>query len=134
MNRDLAQHVRLRASERCEYCRVPESAWKFRFQIDHVIARQHDGPTVAENLAFCCPHCNRHKGSNLSGIDPASRLQTRLFNPRTDAWDAHFRWEGATIAGTSPIGRATVKVLAMNDLVEVARRQPLVRAGIIGGV
>jgi hypothetical protein len=38
VNRDLAQTVRERATDRCEHCRIPQSALQFRFQIDHIIA------------------------------------------------------------------------------------------------
>jgi hypothetical protein len=38
-----------------------------------------------------------------------------LFHPRRDEWNAHFRWQGMQIEGVSPVGRATVQVLAMND-------------------
>jgi hypothetical protein len=40
---------------------------------------------------------------------------TRLFHPRTDVWNAHFRWQGAEILPLSPIGRVTVAVLCLND-------------------
>jgi hypothetical protein len=85
------------------------------FQIDHIIARQHGGSDRIENLAFACMHCNRYKGPNLAGIDPLTGTLAPLFNPRTDGWAYHFRWEGAEIIGTSPTGRATVIVLFMND-------------------
>jgi len=39
-------------------------------QPDHIIARQHGGQTTADNLAFACIHCNRHKGPNIASIDP----------------------------------------------------------------
>jgi 5-methylcytosine-specific restriction endonuclease McrA len=53
--------VRQRAGERCEYCHLPQHAFTLRFQIDHVIAAQHGGPTIASNLALACGRCNRHK-------------------------------------------------------------------------
>ena len=39
----------------------------------------------------------------------------RLFNPRTDKWSEHFRWLGAELVGVTPIARATIIVLAIND-------------------
>jgi hypothetical protein len=68
VNRDLAQTVRERAGERCEYCRIPQLALPLRFQIDHIIAEQHGGETVLGNLAFACPHHNRYKGPNIAGF------------------------------------------------------------------
>lgn len=54
--------VRERARERFEYCRFPEDRSVRAFHGDHVLARQHAGDTVIENLAWACSHCNLHKG------------------------------------------------------------------------
>ena len=67
MNRALLRRVRAAASGRCEYCHVPEARDPLPFQIDHIIAEQHGGPTVFENLAWSCLHCNKHKGLNIAG-------------------------------------------------------------------
>ena len=45
MQRQLAELVRLRARFRCEYCHFPERFTGLNFQIDHVIAEKHGGPT-----------------------------------------------------------------------------------------
>ncbi|MBX9790641.1 MAG: HNH endonuclease [Pirellulales bacterium] len=87
----------------------------FRLQIEHVIARQHGGSHVPDNLALACLHCNAHKGANLTGIDPETGDITPLFNPRTETWAEHFSVEGEWIVGLSATGRATIRVLAMND-------------------
>jgi hypothetical protein len=51
-----------------------------------------------------------------------------LFHPRRDRWADHFKTTGATIEGISAAGRATVHVLAMNDIRRVElRRQILAR-------
>ena len=39
---------------------------------------------------------------------------TRLFNPRTDTWNQHFRIQAGRVIGLTPVGRATVSVLNMN--------------------
>ena len=41
----------------------------------------------------------------------------RLFNPRKDRWFEHFIWsaDGYTISGITPIGRATIDRLDLND-------------------
>lgn len=39
----------------------------------------------------------------------------RLFHPRHDRWSDHFAVEGARITGLSPVGRASVHVLDLND-------------------
>jgi hypothetical protein len=124
------QLVRARAKDRCEYCLAPQSASKFRFWIDHIIASQHLGPTSQENLALPCPFCNRHKGTNLFGIDAQSGSASSLFNPRRDVWDRHFQIAGDEIVGISPTGRATVQTLAMNHPAQRIVRRALLREGL----
>ncbi len=67
MDETLYREVRRRAQERCEYCQMSEEAYRPRFQIDHIIAQQHGGPTISENLALACVRCNLHKGPNIAG-------------------------------------------------------------------
>lgn len=113
MNRELGRQVRERAGESCEYCRLPGFALPLPFQIEHVIAGQHDGETELSNLALACAHCNRHKGPNIAGMDPDTGQLVRLFHPRRDRWADHFKLDGARIVGKTPVGRA-VQVLAIN--------------------
>jgi hypothetical protein len=117
-----AEAVRQRASYRCEYCRLPQGAFHRGFHIEHIIARQHGGSTNLDNLAFACWTCNLKKGPNLSGIDPATGLVTELFHPRKHQWLEHFSAHVATltplgieIRGLTAVGRATVRVLALNE-------------------
>ena len=114
MNQLLVQQIWQRAGYRCEYCRIPHPHYRLPFQIDHIIARQHGGASTLDNLAMACFHCNRFKGPNIAGIDPASGELVRLFHPRTDLWTEHFRFDDARLLGLTPIGRATINVLAMN--------------------
>jgi 5-methylcytosine-specific restriction endonuclease McrA len=95
MDAALEAMVRKRANGCCEYCRFPESFAELPFQIDHVTARQHGGVASAENLALACCFCNRYKGPNLSGMDPATQRVARLFDPRSQIWEEHFSWRGA---------------------------------------
>jgi 5-methylcytosine-specific restriction endonuclease McrA len=97
---DKAVHkaVRARAGHRCEYCRFPETFAELPFHLDHIIALQHGGPTVPENLALACCYCNRYKGPNLSGIGPESGHVVSLFHPRQQHWDDHFAWGWRSIA------------------------------------
>jgi hypothetical protein len=126
MTRALKQEVRTRARGQCEYCRLPEAHYRQRFHLEHVVARQHRGPTTSANLALSCPHCNFHKGTNLSGVDPETGAIVTLFNPREHAWGDHFRWEAAgVIVGITVTGRATVETLLMNDGLPLAIRTEL---------
>ncbi len=72
MNRALLNKLWKLAGERCDYCRMPERFDPLPFQVDHIIARQHGGATILENLAWSCLHCNKRKGPNIAGIDPES--------------------------------------------------------------
>ncbi|HEV2293769.1 MAG TPA: HNH endonuclease signature motif containing protein [Tepidisphaeraceae bacterium] len=111
----LRELVRSRAGDRCEYCGIRQGDDPFfRFHVEHIIARQHGGQTVEWNLAFSCHHCNLHKGPNLTGLDPLTGLTEPLFHPRTQRWTDHFRIDGVVVVGVTPVGRTTVRVLAMN--------------------
>lgn len=132
MDELLAHLVRRRAGFRCEYCLISEALYPGRYEIEHVVPRQHGGPTTAGNLAYACIHCNRHKGTNLAGIDwLTSRTKlVRLYNPRRHRWTRHFVWDGARVIGRTGIGRVTVEVLAMNDPLRVALREQLIAEGV----
>lgn len=130
MDAKLAQAVRNRAKDACEYCLLPQSIRRLRFQVEHIVSRQHGGTTDLENLALACGRCNRHKGPNVAGIDPESRQLTRLFNPRIDRWSDHFRFAGAVVLGLTAMGRATVSVLAMNHPDDIAVRFEMIDEGV----
>jgi len=115
MDSAVRELVRGRAKDRCEYCRLPQSAVLFApFHVEHVVARQHGGGDEPSNLAFACDRCNLHKGPNLTAIDPETGEIVPLFHPRRDSWQVHFRWQNAEIVGRTPTGRATVRLLNMN--------------------
>src|SRR5687768_15907822 len=122
IERSLAMSVRQRARRLCEYCRFPESESVLPFVVDHIRSQQHRGKTTAANLALACSCCNRHKGPNLSGVDPRTERVVRLYNPRRQRWQDHFRWKGARIVGLTATGRATVHVLAMNEERQILAR------------
>jgi 5-methylcytosine-specific restriction endonuclease McrA len=126
----LEQSVRHSALGRCEYCRMPESASRLAHVLDHIIARQHGGKTEFNNLALCCGRCNQFKGPNIAGIDSGSGQMMRLFNPRLDNWTDHFHYQSATLIGLTPIGRATVAVLAINIPIRVAARRAIMELGV----
>jgi len=115
--RSIQQQVRDQAKGLCEYSHLPDTLTMFPFQIDHIIAGKHGGPTILENLAHCCMHCNLAKADKVSGIDPVTGAEVALFNPRTQAWEAHFGWsdDQQTIEGRTLTGRATIVTLDMNS-------------------
>jgi len=130
MRRSLVHTVRRRAGEACEYCRMPQALYEGPFEIEHVVARQHHGTTLLENLALACPRCNRFKGPNLAGIDAQTGRTVRLFHPRKDRWNEHFAWRGAELVGLTATGRVTISVLMMNDAEYVRLRGELARSGL----
>ena len=115
MDEALRQLVRQRAADRCEYCRLPAEYTDAPFQVDHVIAEKHHGPTVEENLAWSCFYCNSFKGPNIAGRDERTEAIVRLFHPRSDVWTEHFQWAGPVLTALTDVGRATIDVLRIND-------------------
>jgi HNH endonuclease len=129
MDESLARRVWRRAGDACEYCHMPQALDPAPFEIDHIISKQHRGPTTLANLALSCYFCNSHKGPNIAGLDPETGKLTKLFNPRRQKWNRHFRWEGPLLVGRTPIGRVTIAVLAINDPYRLAFRKALVEEG-----
>ncbi len=125
----LRRLVTQRAEEQCEYCRYPQAASFFTFEIEHIIAEKHDGITEAENLALACPCCNRFKGTDLGSIDPETKQLTPFFNPRMQQWSVHFRLEGGIILPLTPEGRVTAKILQFNLQERVIEREQLISIG-----
>jgi hypothetical protein len=131
MDSAISQLVRQRAGQRCEYCRLPQSASALRFHIEHIIARQHGGTDDPANLALACPECNYQKGPNLSSIDPDTGKVTLLFHPRLDRWAEHFIHDSARIVGKSSTGRTTVWLLEMNTGDRLRWREMLLHLGLL---
>ena len=50
-------------------------------------------------------------------------MDVPLFNPRTQVWDDHFRWEDEEIVPLTSTGRATVAALVLNRPLIVAIRR-----------
>src|SRR5215475_11741939 len=125
----LEQLVWERARSRCEYCQIPAAQMQQTLTLDHIIALQHHGVTVASNLALACFPCNRQKGPNLAGIDPVSGKLTPLYHPRRDLWKRHFRWQGPRVAAKTAVGRVTLYVLDINHPLRVSLRRSLIEEG-----
>ena len=98
-------------------------------QIEHVRARKHGGGDDPANLALACVLCNLHKGTDLVSHDPLTDAITPLFDPRTMAWTDHFAADGAHVVGLTPEGRATARMLHMNDRKRLGVRAMLAEAG-----
>jgi hypothetical protein len=53
-----------------------------------------------------------------------------LFNPRQDKWSKHFAWRGPLLIGKTPVGRATIDVLKINQLERLVHREMLLNLGL----
>ena len=125
----LEAEVRRRARGMCEYCHMPEIASPLAHVLDHIIARKHRGPHTVGNRALCCGHCNLHKGPNIADVDPQTGKITRLFHPRSESWNRHFRWSGIRLIGLTAIGRTTIEVLVINSTAQLIARLGLTSTG-----
>ena len=129
MKAETRRLVRVRAGNRCEYCRMHHHDDPLlSFHVEHIIAKQHRGSDHPSNLAWSCHKCNRAKGPNLAG-----RLRDEtvpLFHPRRQKWIRHFRLVGAKIVGRTKTGKATVLVLNLNAPERVSVRAALIAVGV----
>lgn len=123
----LRAQVLLRAGGRCEYCGLSQAGQEAAFHIDHVTPRAASGPTVLANLALACVSCSLRKGAKETALDPESGREVAIFNPRTQVWPDHFRWQGEFVVPRTPTGSATLAALSLNRpiIVEIRREEKL---------
>ena len=122
----LANAVRDRAGDICEYCLLPQELQEATFHVDHVVPLAQKGNTIIANLALACVTCSLRKGARIRVRDPKTKRTVRIFNPRKDPWDRHFRFTARwRIQGITTIGRATAAALGMNRRQMIAIRREL---------
>lgn len=116
MTKKIKKEVKARAHLRCEYCQALENFSPDPFEIEHILPICKGGLSTLDNLAFACRGCNGFKGILTQGVDVVSGKISPLFNPRTNAWKEHFRWEEeqTSLIGLTSIGRITILLLKMN--------------------
>jgi hypothetical protein len=119
----LVRQTTERAGNRCEYCGLSQLGQEATFHVDHVIPVAASGPTVLDNLALACVSCSLRKNAKLTAVDPDTRAEVPIFNPRTQRWSDHFRWDGYRVVGLTPTGRATTDSLDMNRPLILAIRE-----------
>jgi hypothetical protein len=83
--------VRARANYLCEYCHSPEEISAALFEVDHIQPKSLGGKDELANLALACQRCNRYR--------------------------YNFIWtpDALKIVGLTPIARATIERLDLND-------------------
>jgi hypothetical protein len=126
------RRVRRRARGLCEYCRSFEGYTGHDFTVDHIVPESKGGTHDLSNLCLCCFWCNDYKHARTHANDPRTGRPFRLFNPRADRWDDHFRWSPSStrVEGRTGIGRSTVDCLRLNRLTLVRARQLWVKYGL----
>jgi hypothetical protein len=131
MNKHYAD-VSERAGHRCEYCHAPEAIFNLPFEVEHVVPTSRGRSDDGSNLALACRACNLFKSAQQSGVDDVTREVVRLFHPRRDRWDEHFRVEPEddAIQGLTPVGRVTVACLRMNRDIQREARRSWMRLGL----
>lgn len=117
LNHAIRQQVRERAQYLCEYCHSCEETSAAQFEIDHIHPKSLGGSDELMNLALACQRCNSYRYNFVTGMDPETQQMQSLFNPRQQVWGEHFAWtvDGLRIVGQTPIGRATIERLDLND-------------------
>jgi HNH endonuclease len=126
---ELRRLIAARANYLCEYCLVAEEDTYFGCEVDHIISVKHGGVTEAENLAYACAFCNRHKGSDIASISQHTGSLVRFYNPRIDRWADHFELDGLYIKSVSEIGEVTARILRFNDSEQILEREALSAIG-----
>lgn len=133
MSSDIPERLRRQVAERayhvCEYCLIHESDVYHGCEVDHIRSIKHGGLTVAENLAFACFHCNRHKGTDLGSVASATGALVRFYDPRNDKWNEHFQMNEGRIDPLTEIGEVTVRLLEFNHPERVTFRRFLMNTG-----
>lgn len=106
-----------RAKGCCEYCRSQVRFAMQSFSVEHIVPRSRGGKTEFENLTLACQGCNNHKYTKTKGRDPVNGDVVPLYHPRLQRWRDHFAWneDCALIIGLTPVGRATVGALCLNN-------------------
>ena len=117
INHKTRQIVRQRGNYLCEYCHSSEETSAALFEIDHIMPQSLGGLDSLENLALACQRCNSYRYNFITGIDPETKQELSLFNPRKQKWADHFIWtkDGLKVKGITAIGRATCHRLDFND-------------------
>ncbi len=123
ISKDLRRLVETRSEKYCEYCKMPSNVTFLPHEVDHVIAEKHGGQTEADNLAYACWRCNRHKGTDLGSFDPQTGEFSFLFHPRHQPWSDHFYLLEWNLFGSTAEGRTTVELLQFNRPDRIAERQ-----------
>ena len=129
--REIQQRIRAEARNQCGYCQSQQAYIPAPLEIEHIIPTAKDGSDDEDNLWLACRLCNSYKGTQTHTHDPVTGRRVRLFNPRKQSWQRHFRWndDGTHVIGRTQVGRGTVLALQLNDPIAVEVRRNWVKVG-----
>lgn len=127
----LRQQVTQNFKGLCAYCLSQEAISGTQFTVDHIIPESLGGGYGLDNLCLCCWDCNLIKHNRIAGLDPETEIETSLFHPIKEKWQAHFRWvqNGVKIMGKTSTGRATIYLMRLNRPILMQARTRWVEAG-----
>lgn len=110
---------------------MPHSSGGCLLYVPHRSHRQPEtaGATTSANLALSCLRCNVAKGTDPGAFIGRPPRLVRLYHPRQDRWDQHFRLAAARIIPLSDEGHATVRLLDLNAADRLLLRKNLIKAG-----
>ena len=111
----LRSQVAKRAGHRCAYCGLAQEGQAATFHLDHIVPIFARGKTVLDNLALACINCSLRKGARQTATDPQTGRSARLFHPRQQKWNHHFRWAEEKIIAITAVGRGTISALGLNS-------------------
>ena len=119
------------AKNLCGYCQNPQDLVPIPFEIEHILPKAAGGTDVEENLWLSCGVCNSFKHAKTHAVDPETKIEIRLYNPRTQNWNEHFEFsnDNSEILGKTACGRATVIALKLNNPRAVKMRKLWVSVG-----
>ena len=116
----LRERIRERYGRRCGYCGVHESEVGATLTFDHHRPQVRGGREAEDNLVYCCPRCNEHKGKYWHETDPP---HLPLLHPRRDDVSEHVVEEAnGRLLGLTPAGAFYIDHLQLNRAPQVARR------------
>ena len=125
----LKRKIRGQAENRCGYCLLPQSLNPTLLEIEHILPTAKGGTDDEENLWLSCRLCNGYKGVQTEAIDPKTDKSILLFNPRSQDWNKHFKWNNEKIVGKTARGRATVQALKLNNEIILPVRKKWITVG-----
>ena len=130
ISRKIQAKVRKAAKNRCGYCLLPQEILMGKLEIEHLLPQAIGGTNEEENLWLACRDCNSHNSFKVYVFDDETRQKVKLFNPRTQIWHEHFKFnqDQTKIIGKTVCGRATVIALRMNEDQAVKARLLWVKA------